>query len=81
MPSPLAKKNLKATNLAMKSGVPLTSSPVAVVRRTLAPRLTPAETQPHKLATLLQPRLQNWHQFSHDAVLVWQAGCTHRWDA
>ena len=51
MPSPLVKENLKATILAMTSVVRSTSSPVALVRRTLAPRLTPAETQLHELAT------------------------------
>ena len=76
-----AKENLKATNLAMTSVVPSTSSPLAVVRRTLAPRLTPAETQPQELATRRRSRLQHWHRFSHSAVLVWQAGFTYRGDA
>ena len=66
-----AKENLKATNLALTSGVPSTSSPVALVRRTLAPRLSPAATQPQELATRRRSRLQHWHRSSHNDVLVW----------
>ena len=69
MPSPLVKENLKATNLAMTSVVPSTSAPFALVRHTYCPTIDTGRNTTAQ-ARGLQPRLQNWHRFSHDAGLV-----------